>query len=798
MKSLPLIIIVLLIVTVPISSFAQWPAEGVLVSNQMNFEFESLLVPDGEGGAFVFYGDDPTSDTYFDLFMTRVDGWGGRPWAGPVTLSASAGNDRPFDVCSDGDGGAYVCFAQNDGAIPSPLWVLHFGSDGVPVFPGSGVLLAEDCGRAAMVPDGTGGVIVFWEEYEPSWDPLQYDIYAQRLDFFGSKVWSSGDVAVCTAADYQYIGDAVAMPGGGAVVSWRDQRDPDYTLPYVQMLSGDGTPQWTSDGFPLATITLATAARLAVNPLGGVVAAWSDERNYPADVYTQYLALDGTENWTANGVAVGPNSFSQGAHGLACYPDGSTAVVWTNGPSGPTSLAFQVMRSDGTPVIVDSRGDPTGKILATDAYHSSVSLEADARGGVVCSWTGDATVAAEVYAQRFVGVEAQWGADPVLVSQGPGIGKNPSLITDDEGGSLIAFHEPGQGTAQRLDLFGNWGHPAAAISMVEDVDGDEGGWVRVRCAASRLEAWGSVPGVTGYNLWRRLASGAKAAGAIPEGVDLASAEAVGLRLDKIAAAALGLPAGDWESVGFHAATGEVEYVLLAPTRADSTEAGVPWESFCVTTHTDVPGNLYSSPPDSAYSVDNLAPGTPPNLTGALDHGSGTLQLQWTEVEAADLSDYRIYRGDSLDFPTTPDYLAGVVVETTFPDTDPAPGPVFYKVSARDRHGNEGVPAVLASGDVSGVTLPVLDFRLEQNRPNPFNPATVIWCDLPEAGPVKLEIFAMDGRRVAVLLDEMVTAGSHRLEWHGRDDDGRPASSGTYLYRLTAGDRTETKRMMLVK
>ena len=79
-------------------------------------------------------------------------------------------------------------------------------------------------------------------------------------------------------------------------------------------------------------------------------------------------------------------------------------------------------------------------------------------------------------------------------------------------------------------------------------------------------------------------------------------EGVGTRLAPAAAMSLGLPAGSWESVGFHAAFGLAEYSLLAPTRSDSTSGGVPWEAFCVTTHnSEVPHSAFrGETPDEMY------------------------------------------------------------------------------------------------------------------------------------------------------------------------------------------------------
>ena len=91
----------------------------------------------------------------------------------------------------------------------------------------------------------------------------------------------------------------------------------------------------------------------------------------------------------------------------------------------------------------------------------------------------------------------------------------------------------------------------------------------------------------------------------------------------------------------------------------------------------------------------------------------------------------------------------------------------------------------------------VSFKLNQNYPNPFNPGTVISYQLPEAVPVRLEIYNSLGQRVRTLVDDLQEAGPHGLVWDGRDDSGRGLASGVYFYRLVAGSFTESRKMVLV-
>jgi hypothetical protein len=85
------------------------------------------------------------------------------------------------------------------------------------------------------------------------------------------------------------------------------------------------------------------------------------------------------------------------------------------------------------------------------------------------------------------------------------------------------------------------------------------------------------------------------------------------------------------------------------------------------------------------------------------------------------------------------------------------------------------------------------FALYQNYPNPFNPSTTIKFDLPEASKVILNVYNILGQKVVTLLNKTVDAGFHQMIFNG---DNFP--SGTYIYRIQAGNFIQTKKMLLIK
>ena len=98
--------------------------------------------------------------------------------------------------------------------------------------------------------------------------------------------------------------------------------------------------------------------------------------------------------------------------------------------------------------------------------------------------------------------------------------------------------------------------------------------------------------------------------------------------------------------------------------------------------------------------------------------------------------------------------------------------------------------------VRGTALPT-DFALGQNYPNPFNPSTVIPYQLPTSAHVRLEVFNLLGQRLATLVDAEQSAGVHTAQWDATDAAGRAVGAGVYIYRLSVGEQTESRRMVLV-
>ena len=95
------------------------------------------------------------------------------------------------------------------------------------------------------------------------------------------------------------------------------------------------------------------------------------------------------------------------------------------------------------------------------------------------------------------------------------------------------------------------------------------------------------------------------------------------------------------------------------------------------------------------------------------------------------------------------------------------------------------------GDIPD-TVPA-EFALEQNYPNPFNPSTTISFTLQKSANVKLNVYSINGEKVATLANGSRTAGTHDIVF-----DASNLSSGVYFYTLSSGEFSQTKKMVLMK
>lgn len=189
----------------------------------------------------------------------------------------------------------------------------------------------------------------------------------------------------------------------------------------------------------------------------------------------------------------------------------------------------------------------------------------------------------------------------------------------------------------------------------------------------------------------------------------------------------------------------------------------------------------------------------PELVAPVDESTITddnVVLEWDSV--GDAASYKVQVADNRQFQ---DVIteAGQIEITEFLFRDLEPNTTYHWRVRGETEGETGswsegwsftTGQETAADDRTGIPD---EIKVAQNYPNPFNPVTVIYYQLPEAANTSLVVYDITGRKVATLVNETVEAGYHQVQF-----DASRLSSGTYIYRLEAGDFAETKQMILIK
>ena len=255
-----------------------WQQDGVPVNTATDQSYDPRLAFDGAGGAIVTWYDGRNyTSTNNDIYVQRVRSNGTVAWtAGGVGLCAAT-------------------YAQIDPQITS---------------------------------DDAGGAIVTWEDYRST---ANYDVYAQRVGSDGTTAWATDGVTVSAAHNNQYDPQITGDGAGGAIVTWRDDREGNTDI-FAQRMTSDGVADWTPDGVSLCTaIDAQYAPQIATDEDGGAIVTWYDWRNLAdTDIYARRVYSDGTAAWTTDGVTICAATDLQDSPQIVSDGAGGAIVVWVD------------------------------------------------------------------------------------------------------------------------------------------------------------------------------------------------------------------------------------------------------------------------------------------------------------------------------------------------------------------------------------------------------------------------------------------------------------------------------------
>jgi hypothetical protein len=794
-------------VLVPHGVGAQWYENGIPIGAAYYQQRTPHVAPDGEGGAFIAWDDWRKFPGDRDIYIQLVNARGEAAWTpGGIPLCDEVMDQYRMDITAVQPGCAVIAWDDLRNASHNDIYVQLVDASGPRWMP-NGVpvcMAADDQYMPEVIADGEGGAIVVWEDWRSG---SNRDIYAQRVDSLGNIMWAPDGVAVCTHTQDQNQPHLASDGAGGAIITWLDRRGGLYYDVYAQRVTAVGSVAWTADGEPVCTASYDQwGPRLTSDGAGGAIITWYDDRlGADSDIYVQRVDPDGDALWDTDGMWICGADSTQRYVEITSDGSGGAILTWED--------ARELTHGDIYAHRVNHLGAPLWgingvRICGAAGTQGYPVIAADGSGGAIIAWTSWSS-SVDVYAQRVDAYGTSlWTADGVPVCTAAGDQYAGGLAADAAGGAIIAWDDDRDWGyvldvyAQRIGPRGHWGRRAPAIRSVDDVPGDQGGFVTVAWDASDVDTW-ALNLIDSYTLWRGISPVLAAMRAGEGCLVVHSPESAhiddGAEVVRVEHLEAGGPVY-WELLFSVGAYYMGSYAAEAPTLFDSTSTSSDYQYFQVVAHSATAGLFWVSEPDSGRSVDNLSPGTPLNLAGEYETPPGELLMTWDPNTEADLSNYFVYRGATEGFVPDETNRIGEPSDTFFVDTEFNPGAEeYYKLSATDIHENESGYALLRPEDISGVgpSTPIATM-LEQNVPNPFSPETVIRFSIAERGHVSLKVYDVEGRPVRTLVDGERAPDRYEAWWDSRDDAGRDVAPGVYFYKLEATGYSRTMKMVMLR
>jgi hypothetical protein len=310
-----------------------------------------------------------------------------------------------------------------------------------------------------MVSDGAGGAIICWTDERAG--ATDKNIYAQRIDAQGNKLWSSADVAICVAiGSNQANPELIADGNGGAIIAWTDQRTDSGDI-YAQKVNSSGNVQWTLNGVAVCAASgVQDYTQLVSDGQGGAIIAWEDKRYGAISyVFIQHVASsNGAGQWGANGKQVAGGSINKFIADVITDKANGAYILIKNNTANAMNLLFQHIDSTGTAQI---SGNGT-EILDLDLYLSNIKAVHSSDNQIIIVGLNKLTNY-DVWASKIDGSGVrQWGTDGVIVCNAEGYQEQVDILPTNTGGALVVWTDNRDGISDiYLQIIGSSGSLSA-------------------------------------------------------------------------------------------------------------------------------------------------------------------------------------------------------------------------------------------------------------------------------------------------------------------------------------------------
>jgi hypothetical protein len=389
----------------------------------------------------------------------------------PIDTGLNKVSSNP-SIANDGNGGYYIAWMKRrPGIYGTEIYAQHINANGIKQWPDTGVVI---CNAALnqywpkVIADGSGGAIIAWQDQRSGFS--NFDVYAQRITSSGAVLWSPNGVPVFDNILDEFGPELISDGNGGAIlVAWRSASGGNATDIFAQRINAMGSRLWPANGIAVCNANnRQDIPRLVSDGNNGAIIAWSDFRNSPAnnvpDIYAQRVNADGTTRWLNNGIPVCSMPYDQTAFQIVKDNNNGAYLVWmdlrNSTPTVNTSDIFAQHINGNGAGLWTTNGI---SVCSATNIQTTPGVIADNNNGITICWSDARLNRPAIYAQRFssAGVPS-WTTDgiPVCVNAGPSNHiANPFQVSDQNNGMYVFWQDQRNGTesniyAQHLDASG--------------------------------------------------------------------------------------------------------------------------------------------------------------------------------------------------------------------------------------------------------------------------------------------------------------------------------------------------------
>lgn len=421
-----------------------WESTATPVCTADEDQTWNYIAQTSDGGVVITWVD--YRDLDWDVYAQKFDSRGNPQWTlNGVQVSTISGLQTYCRPISDGAGGAIIVF-RDYSTGPTDLYAQRIDTTGSKLWGIDGVVVCnadDDQASYDLCSDGVGGLIVAFDDEREAVG--QHDIYAQRLNQNGVALWGDNGTIVCNATGQQRFPEIVTDLSGGAHISWTDRRagsaDSDRDI-YVQRLNSTGVPQWVDNGINICNLPNEQGYTQMIGDIfGDAIIAWVDARVDPSyDIYIQKVSKSGSIMWDTNGVAVCTENSHQSSFSICSDNSDGAIVAWRDYRDGGSDVYAQRINVIGTPLWT-----PNGTAVCTaEGNQYSVQMVADGDFGAIIIWSDERSPSeVAIYTQRIQSDSSVlWGANGTIIDPFPNEDKLfPNLAYINTGAAVITWED---------------------------------------------------------------------------------------------------------------------------------------------------------------------------------------------------------------------------------------------------------------------------------------------------------------------------------------------------------------------